>query len=89
MSVARFAFQACLIDCSSISPFRINDLQSQLNRRNLNCDTPPNLPRSLTGIFSIAGPDRPRSSTRALDTTDARWHQEGHLGASRFNSSNQ
>ena len=56
MSLARFAFQACLIDRSSISPFRINDLQHRVKDDCGDCDTSPNVPRSLTGFFSIAAP---------------------------------
>jgi hypothetical protein len=48
------AFQACLIDRSSISPFRINNLQHRLKDDCADCDTSPNVPRSLTGSFSIA-----------------------------------
>jgi hypothetical protein len=43
------AFQACAIDHSAISPFRINNLRSRLNWVNANCVTPPNVARSLTG----------------------------------------
>jgi hypothetical protein len=32
MALARFAFQACLLDRSSISPFRINNLRVTRNR---------------------------------------------------------
>ena len=39
MSVAGFAFQACLIDRSSISPFRIKDLQHRLKDDCGDCDT--------------------------------------------------
>lgn len=46
VSVARVAFQACLTDRSSISPFRINHLQSQPNSENANCDRPLN--RAIT-----------------------------------------
>ena len=47
-------FQACLIDRSSISPFRINDLRVFNVRDIADCDKSPNLPRSLTGFSSIA-----------------------------------
>jgi hypothetical protein len=66
--VARIAFQACSFNHSDISPFKINNLQWQLNRGTGNCVRPPNVPRTLTGTrpalaapsaFSIA-PRRPR-----------------------------
>ena len=41
MSLARFVFQACLIDRSSISPFRINNLQHRLKDDRGDCDTSP------------------------------------------------
>ena len=50
VSIAGFVFQACLIDRSSISPFRINQLQRRRPEANLNCDTSPNLLQSLTAI---------------------------------------
>jgi hypothetical protein len=46
LSLGAVAFQACLIDRSSISPFRINHLQSQPNSENANCDRPLN--RAIT-----------------------------------------
>ena len=52
----RTAFQACLIDRSSISPFRINNLQSRTCRDQGDCDKSSNVPRSLTGFSSIAVP---------------------------------
>jgi hypothetical protein len=57
---AEHAFQACLIDRSSISPFRINNLQIRLKDDCGDCDTSPNMPRSLTGFSSIAVPLLPR-----------------------------
>jgi hypothetical protein len=48
------AFQACAFNHSAISPFRINDLQSRLNLGTENCVRPPNVPRSLTTVPSIA-----------------------------------
>jgi hypothetical protein len=39
----RTAFQACLIDRSSISPFRINNLQHRLKDDCGDCDTSPNV----------------------------------------------
>jgi len=56
MSLARFVFQACLIDRSSISPFRINNLQHRLKDDRGDCDTSPNVRRPLTGFSSIAVP---------------------------------
>ena len=59
--VARTAFQACSIDHSDISPFRINDLQSRVDQDSADCDKSSNVPRSLTGFSSIAAPaKRPR-----------------------------
>lgn len=54
MWLARFAFQACLIDRSSISPFRINNLPSLANYDHHDCDKSFNVRRSLTGASSIA-----------------------------------
>jgi hypothetical protein len=54
--LARFAFQACLIDRSSISPFRINDLRGGANHEIADCDKSSNVPRSLTVVSSIDGP---------------------------------
>jgi hypothetical protein len=54
--LAEIAFQACLIDRSSISPFRINNLQHRLKDDRGDCDTSPNVPRPLTGFSSIAVP---------------------------------
>jgi len=54
MLLARFDFQACLIDRSSISPFRINDLRSPNVADSADCDKSSNAPRSLTGFSSIA-----------------------------------
>src|SRR5688572_5791390 len=48
------AFQACLIDRSSISPFRVNNLRSPDDQHSGNCDKSSNVPRSLTGFSSIA-----------------------------------
>ena len=56
VSLAGVAFQACLIDHSDISPFRINNLQHRLKDDCGDCDTSPNVPRSLTGFSSIAVP---------------------------------
>ena len=55
MSLARFAFQACLINRSGISPFRINNLQHRLKDVCGDCDTSPNC-RITYGLFSIAVP---------------------------------
>jgi hypothetical protein len=52
--LAGFAFQACSIDHSDISPFRINNLQSRTGRDQSDCDKSSNVPRSLTGFSSIA-----------------------------------
>ena len=48
MLFARFAFQACAIDHSTISPFRINNLALSVGRQIADCDKSFNLPRSLT-----------------------------------------
>jgi hypothetical protein len=45
MSVARFAFQACSIDHSDISPFKINDLRTVRNRVAENPPSNPDVPR--------------------------------------------
>jgi len=50
VSLAGFAFQACSIDHSDISPFRINDLRPRVNRDSVDCDKSSNVPRSLTGF---------------------------------------
>ena len=47
MLLARFAFQACLIDRSSISPFKINNLQHRVKDDCADCDTSPNCPDHL------------------------------------------
>jgi hypothetical protein len=44
-------FQACSIDHSDTSPFRINGLPVALNDYLRNCVRPPNVPRSLTAFF--------------------------------------
>ena len=54
MSLARFAFQACALNHSAISPLIINDLQSCLDRGHGNCDKSSNERQSLTGFLSIA-----------------------------------
>jgi hypothetical protein len=54
VSVARFAFQACSIDHSDISPFRINNLRTRHDQDSADCDRSSNGPRSLTGFSSIA-----------------------------------
>jgi hypothetical protein len=56
MSLARFAFQACSIDHSDISPFRINNLRTHNDQEFADCDKSSNVPRSLTGLSSIAAP---------------------------------
>src|SRR5215216_5660243 len=43
MSLARFAFQACSLNHSDISPFRSNHLRSLLRGKNANCVRPPKL----------------------------------------------
>src|SRR3989442_101236 len=48
------AFQACSIDHSDISPFRINNLRSLVEQHGLYCDKSSNVPRSLSGVSSIA-----------------------------------
>ena len=54
VTLAKIAFQACSIDHSDISPFRINGSRVAPNDYLRNCVRPPNVPRSLTGISSIA-----------------------------------
>ena len=49
-------FQACLIDRSSISPFRINNLRTRNDQNFADCDKSSNVLRSLTGFSSIAAP---------------------------------
>ncbi len=66
------AFQACLIDRSSISPFRINDLRSRNRPESVDCDTSSNVRRSLTAISSI-----PAADTRRRGATP--WNAEGAL----------
>jgi hypothetical protein len=53
MSVARFAFQACAIDHSAISSFRINNLRHGFGREIADCDKSLNVLRSLTVFSSI------------------------------------
>jgi len=50
MSVTRFAFQACSIDHSDISPFRINKLQAVWNR------VVQNLPSRIFDLRCRVGP---------------------------------
>ena len=47
-------FQACSIDHSDISPFRINDLRSRVDQASADSDKSSNVPRSRAGISSIA-----------------------------------
>ena len=56
VSVDGFAFQACSFNHSDISPFRINNLRSRIDRDHGDCDKSSNVPRSLTGFSSIAAP---------------------------------
>jgi hypothetical protein len=56
VSVTRVAFQACSIDHSDVSPFRINNLRSRVEGDGRDCDKSSNVPRSLTGFSSIAAP---------------------------------
>jgi Recombinase len=67
LSSGSYAFQACLIDRSSISPFRMNDLRSPQMADSADCDKSSNVPRSLTGFSSIAAPSKCslRETTRA------------------------
>jgi hypothetical protein len=52
MSLARFAFQACSIDHSDISPFRIKHLRTA---RNSVTQNPPSIPSVLpSGLESAA-----------------------------------
>jgi hypothetical protein len=50
VTLAEIAFQACSIDHSDISPFRIQNLQSGLSGDLRDCDKSSNVPRSLTGF---------------------------------------
>ena len=52
--MARFSFQACSFNHSDISPFRISSLRPPIDPESRDCDTPPNVPRSLAGLSSIA-----------------------------------
>jgi hypothetical protein len=54
VNLGQIAFQACAIDHSAISHFRINDLRQLEPLGNAICVRPPNGARSLTGISSIA-----------------------------------
>ena len=63
-------FQACSIDHSDISPFRINNSGSGRSGFG-DCDKSSNVPRSLTGISSIAAPillARRNDETRSAHT---------------------
>jgi hypothetical protein len=51
-----YSFQACSIDYSDISAFRINNLRSLSDPDSADCDKSSNVPRSLTGFSSIAAP---------------------------------
>lgn len=56
MSLARFAFQACLIDRSSISPFRINNLRRCVGHEIADCDSPPMFRDHLAHFqYSLSG----------------------------------
>lgn len=79
MMLAKIAFQACLIDRSSISPFRINELRAANNDYRRNCDRPPNLLRSLTPILPRLGP---------RGVTGCRRHPKREREASTFASTN-
>jgi hypothetical protein len=50
MSLAGFAFQACLIDRSSISPFRTNNLQAPLPLAKSIVISPRKVTRSLASL---------------------------------------
>jgi hypothetical protein len=54
--LTRVAFQACSIDHSDISPFRINNLRTRNDQGFADCDKSSNVPRSLTRFSSIAAP---------------------------------
>ena len=71
MSLARFAFQACLIDRSSISPFRIKQLRTVLNSL---AQTAPSNPRHLLCDLgsSVYGPADPASSWKLCQTSECR-----------------
>lgn len=79
VSLARFAFQACSIDHSDISPFRINNLRSLFERDLRVCDKSSNVPRSLTGFSSIAAPGSGdpglAGAMTASEQADDRWNQ--------------
>jgi hypothetical protein len=55
-SLERIAFQACSFNHLDISPFRINNLRQPVDGDRGDCDTSSNVPRSLTGFYSIAAP---------------------------------
>ena len=67
MLVGEFAFQACLIDRSSISPFRINNLRTVSNSDIGDCDRSSNVPRSLTRITNIAADSIPHVRSEQSD----------------------
>jgi hypothetical protein len=86
VQLAEFVFQACLIDRSSISPFRINNLRSPDDQHSGNCDKSSNVPRSLTGFSSIAvdvirGTTRVREIEHALRSESER--ERPHAGIAR------
>jgi hypothetical protein len=72
------AFQACALNHSAISPFRINDLPSRYQWGSAHCDTASNASRSLTGVVSISlggrscSAENPKSSGAAGSRATAR-----------------
>ena len=84
MRLALFDFQACSIDHSDISPFRINNLQSCLKGNIGDCDKSSNVPRSLTGFSSIAASLLlPRRMTEARQSWEAEVLQTASKSAYR------
>ena len=61
MRLAGIVFQACLIDRSSISPCRINQLQRRRPEANLNCDTSPQPP-----AITYGDPDKSSMNTISI-----------------------
>ena len=66
------AFQACSIDHSDISPFRINDLRTHNDQGIADCDKSSNVPRSLTGFFKYS---------RAITARSAKCPPAGGCGS--------
>jgi hypothetical protein len=68
-------FQACSIDHSDISPFRINDLRTHNDQGIADCDKSSNVPRSLTGFFKYSRAITARSANVLPPAAAALEHQ--------------